>query len=106
MNRAWQALFLGNHTGDGKLPNVESGSYSEFMLFVVTNLAHDLLDLEWSSFVVHDRKEFVRILMPKFFAMSKFSSFQRQLNLYGFERITHGIDTKGGSSCCIPSSRP
>lgn len=44
------------------------------------------------SFVVYNRKEFMNIL-PAFFRMSKFESFQRQLNLYGFQRITR----KGGA---------
>lgn len=47
------------------------------------------------SFVVHKPKEFVRHVMPVYFNQSKFSSFQRQLNLYGFNRITQGLD-KGG----------
>jgi hypothetical protein len=45
-------------------------------------------------FVVHDQKQFVSILM-KYFNISKVSSFQRQLNLYGFQRLTKGQD-KGG----------
>ncbi len=48
-----------------------------------------------SSFVVKDRAAFARSIMPTFFRMSKFSSFQRQLNLYDFKRITAGPD-KGG----------
>ena len=46
-------------------------------------------------FVVHDPAAFVKTVMPKYFNQSKFSSFQRQLNLYGFNRITQGPD-KGG----------
>lgn len=45
-------------------------------------------------FVVHKTKEFMK-LMPKYFNQSKIASFQRQLNLYGFNRLTSGID-KGG----------
>lgn len=30
--------------------------------------------------------------MPKYFRMSRFSSFQRQLNLYDFQRVTEGPD--------------
>jgi hypothetical protein len=48
-----------------------------------------------NSFVVHNRKEFVRLIMPVYFRMSKFASFQRQLNLYDYKRITAGLD-KGG----------
>jgi len=46
-------------------------------------------------FVVHQPKEFVRYVMPLYFNQSKFSSFQRQLNLYGFNRITQGLDKRG-----------
>jgi hypothetical protein len=46
-------------------------------------------------FVVHNRKEFVQFIMPAYFRMSKFASFQRQLNLYDYKRITAGPD-KGG----------
>ncbi|CAJ1954840.1 unnamed protein product [Cylindrotheca closterium] len=45
-------------------------------------------------FVVHDAKKFVAIL-EQHFKISKVSSFQRQLNLYGFQRLTKGQD-KGG----------
>jgi len=44
------------------------------------------------SFVVRRPKEFVEIVMPMFFRQTKLTSFQRQLNLYGFSRITQGID--------------
>ena len=30
--------------------------------------------------------------MPKYFRQTRFSSFQRQLNLYDFHRITEGVD--------------
>ena len=46
-------------------------------------------------FVVHKPKEFVNHIMPHYFKQSKMASFQRQLNLYGFNRLTGGLD-KGG----------
>jgi hypothetical protein len=46
-------------------------------------------------FVVRKPREFVSYIMPTYFKQSKFPSFQRQLNLYGFQRITRGPD-KGG----------
>jgi HSF-type DNA-binding len=45
-------------------------------------------------FVVHKPDEFKAILHT-YFKLSKIASFQRQLNLYGFQRLTRGID-KGG----------
>lgn len=44
------------------------------------------------SFIVHKPKIFVEKIMPTYFNQSKFASFQRQLNLYGFHRITAGKD--------------
>ena len=42
------------------------------------------------SFVIRDPKEFTAKVMPRYFRMSRFSSFQRQLNLYEFHRVTDG----------------
>lgn len=43
-----------------------------------------------AAFKVHDSDAFVSRLMPNFFDQSKYESFRRQLNLYGFSRITRG----------------
>jgi hypothetical protein len=70
---------------------------------------HELLDtieadghadvLSWQphgrSFRVQKAKEFLTTIMPRYFNQTKLTSFQRQLNLYGFTRITQGRD-KGG----------
>jgi hypothetical protein len=46
-------------------------------------------------FVVHKPKEFVDTVLPQYFKQSKMTSFQRQLNLYGFQRLTRGNDATG-----------
>ena len=47
------------------------------------------------AFLVHKPAEFVSTVMPKYFRQTKLTSFQRQLNLYGFCRLTRGQDNKG-----------
>eukprot|EP00554_Chaetoceros_debilis_P001656 CAMPEP_0194081620 /NCGR_PEP_ID=MMETSP0149-20130528/7348_1 /TAXON_ID=122233 /ORGANISM="Chaetoceros debilis, Strain MM31A-1" /LENGTH=423 /DNA_ID=CAMNT_0038763565 /DNA_START=92 /DNA_END=1363 /DNA_ORIENTATION=- len=46
---------------------------------------------EWAedgeTFVVKDPEEFAKVIIPKYFDHSKFSSFSRQLNFYGFKKV-------------------
>jgi hypothetical protein len=62
----------------------------------VDGLAHVV---SWSPhgrcFVIHEPKEFVDHVMPFYFRQTKLTSFQRQLNLYGFCRLTRGTDSGG-----------
>ena len=44
------------------------------------------------SFIVNNREDFVKKILPVYFQQHKFASFQRQLNLYGFSRISSGVD--------------
>jgi hypothetical protein len=46
-------------------------------------------------FVIRKPKEFTDYVMPHYFRQSKLTSFQRQLNLYGFCRLTRGQDNGG-----------
>jgi len=59
-----------------------------------------------TAFRVHDSETFVSCLMPNYFDQSKYESFRRQLNLYGFARVTRGVN-KGFIShpCFIRSNR-
>jgi HSF-type DNA-binding len=48
-----------------------------------------------NGFKVHDSKAFVSTVLPKFFRQTKYKSFQRQCNIWGFERLLQGPH-KGG----------
>mmetsp|Transcript_49074 Transcript_49074/g.55557 ORF Transcript_49074/g.55557 Transcript_49074/m.55557 type:complete len:856 (+) Transcript_49074:58-2625(+) len=47
------------------------------------------------SFKIHKQKEFTDIILPRYFVMTKKSSFLRQLNLYSFNRFSGNSPDKG-----------
>ena len=67
-----------------------------------------------TAFVVKDSKKLEEIL-PKFFRVTKYKSFQRQLNMWNFERNTHNGDrnarishpyfVRGNKSLCSKMAR-
>jgi len=44
------------------------------------------------GFLVTDPETFSSTILPRYFRMSRYASFQRQLNLYEFVRVTEGPD--------------
>jgi hypothetical protein len=49
-----------------------------------------------NSFKVHDQAAFVSRILPHYFKQTRYKSFQRQLNIWGFERITKSGAGQGG----------
>lgn len=83
-----------------------SGSQFEFPFKV-----HALLDdvereglgdvVSWFShgraFRIHSSTEFAASILPKYFGDTKYKSFQRQLNIYGFRRIADKLSPEFGA---------
>jgi HSF-type DNA-binding len=66
------------------------------------------------AFRVHNPKQFVASIMPLYFHQTRYTSFQRQLSLYGFVRIKTGKDrgayyhehfVRGCKSLCLSIQR-
>jgi hypothetical protein len=90
---------LSNGGGDGSGRKGRTGTFPQKMHLMLADLEQEEGGREIASFLPHGRafcihkpKDFVKKVMPKYFRMSRFSSFQRQLNLYEFQRITEGPD--------------
>jgi hypothetical protein len=47
---------------------------------------------EGTGFMVHNKDLFTKEIVPHYFNQTKYKSFQRQLSLYGFQRITAGTN--------------
>lgn len=58
------------------------------------------------AFHIHQPQAFAEKIMPKYFRMGRFSSFQRQLNLYDFQRIVDGPHKGGYFHALFHQSKP
>jgi hypothetical protein len=43
-----------------------------------------------NCFMVHNKESFVRDIIPRYFSQTQYRSFQRLLNMWGFERLRDG----------------
>ncbi len=58
------------------------------------------------SFRIKKPEEFVRKIMPYYFNQTKYKSFQRQLNIYGFQKIHYGPNKGGYVHACLVQGIP
>eukprot|EP00563_Minutocellus_polymorphus_P017172 CAMPEP_0197722138 /NCGR_PEP_ID=MMETSP1434-20131217/4934_1 /TAXON_ID=265543 /ORGANISM="Minutocellus polymorphus, Strain CCMP3303" /LENGTH=607 /DNA_ID=CAMNT_0043307245 /DNA_START=109 /DNA_END=1932 /DNA_ORIENTATION=- len=109
-----EAIRLHNMTGGKHKPTSTSSSSSSAnggasIKISFPRKLHHILDqierdghahvISWlphgRAFAIHKPKEFIATVMPHYFQQTKITSFQRQLNLYGFQRLTRGRDNGG-----------
>jgi hypothetical protein len=68
------------------------------------------------AFKIHKPKEFADVIMPQYFNQTKYRSFQRQLYIYGFDRVKdkssddygayfHELFVRGASDLCLDMQR-
>jgi hypothetical protein len=58
------------------------------------------------AFKIHDPDVFMKNIASMFFRQGHFSSFVRQLNFWGFERLSHGPDRGGFCHPCFVRGHP
>jgi hypothetical protein len=59
-----------------------------------------------NAFRVHNAAAFVDLVIPKYFNQTKYKSFQRQVNIWGFCRIPRGRDKGGYVHPCFIRGKP
>eukprot|EP00522_Entomoneis_paludosa_P015336 CAMPEP_0172441308 /NCGR_PEP_ID=MMETSP1065-20121228/1846_1 /TAXON_ID=265537 /ORGANISM="Amphiprora paludosa, Strain CCMP125" /LENGTH=248 /DNA_ID=CAMNT_0013190577 /DNA_START=6 /DNA_END=752 /DNA_ORIENTATION=- len=83
---------------DSSKPKNDASNFPARLHYMLQEIEKDGLDhiVCWRphgrAFMVVDQEAFAKEILPLWFRQSKYSSFQRQLNLYGFKRITSGTD--------------
>jgi len=78
-----------------------SNFLSKLVTLLLENKEYEHLvswDVEGKSFVIYNQSKFAQYVLPKYFKHNKFTSFVRQLNMYGFRKLqspyTGGMDYK------------
>ena len=82
-----------NHSSNVTLPSQTETPAFLFKLWKVLEAIEYSQYISWgnngNSFIIHDQNQFSRIVLPNFFKHSHFTSFVRQLNMYGFRKLTN-----------------
>lgn len=76
------------------MSDIPNANFPQKLFSLMENEQSDIVC--WSerglAFRVVDQEKFAEEIVPKYFRHTKMTSFQRQLNLYGFRRVTKGED--------------
>jgi hypothetical protein len=61
---------------------------------------------DYNSFKVHDQKAFTSQIMARYFRQTRYKSFQRQLNIWCFQRIAKGAGRGGYMHALFVRTKP
>lgn len=88
-------------------------TFPQRLMEILSNDEHSEI-ISWlphgKGFIIYQKKKFAASILPRYFKQSKFTSFTRKLNRWGFTRITRGPETgayyhkyfvKGNSRLCM-----
>nr|AAA35313.1 heat shock transcription factor [Schizosaccharomyces pombe] len=79
-------------SGSGSSQNRKITQFSNKLYNMVNDSSTDSL-IRWSdrgdSFLVIGHEDFAKLVLPRYFKHNNFSSFVRQLNMYGFHKVPH-----------------
>jgi len=71
-------------------------SFPQRLMEILNNEEHSDV-ISWlphgKGFIMYKKKKFAAQVLPKYFKQSKFTSFTRKLNRWGFVRVTRGPET-------------
>ena len=98
------SILLKEQTGDlqfpWKLHSLLDHAEEEGKQSIVSWLPHG------RAFRIHDRKSFSEELMPTYFSSNKFKTFQRSLNLWGFQSVGKGPERGARFHKCFVRGQP
>jgi hypothetical protein len=101
----YEPYYLGSSDADdfaGVLANQPNIPFPYQLQQILNNGAKKQLEaiVSWlpnnQSFKVHDQDAFVKEVLPRYFKITKYKSFIRQLNSYGFQRLHQKGPSQGG----------
>lgn len=95
-DKATSSTPLSNATGGGKAIKETRQAFPVKVYDMLEDALEKHFDhiVSWNAagtgFMVHKKDLFIHQIVPQYFNQTRYKSFQRQLSLYGFQRVTNG----------------
>lgn len=93
---AVESAGVGGGGGDQDLSDDIPMTFPQRLMEILSGVCHGDV-ITWlphgKAFIIYKKKRFAAEVLPKYFKQSKFTSFTRKLNRWGFTRVTRGPET-------------